>query len=167
MRFNEALTLMKQGKRAKLPSWGGYWAWDEEKQTILMHCRPGNSDTGKEVLDIRETQQVEYTMMNICSDEWVVADETNTPILGGVATFNFGEAIKYLKRGLRVARQGWNGKGIYLEIQRPDEHSKMTLPYIYIVTNGLVTDNPKAPKGIVPWLASQTDMLAEDWTFFE
>ena len=76
---------------------------------------------------------------------------------------NFGEALEALKNGKKVSRMGWNGRGIYLELQRPDEHSKMTLPYIYIVTNGLVTDNPHAPKGVVPWLASQTDMLAEDW----
>lgn len=43
----------------------------------------------------------------------------------------------------------------------------MTLPYIYIVTNGLITDNPAAPKGVVPWLAPQTDMLAEDWQVVE
>ncbi len=77
--------------------------------------------------------------------------------------FDFGEALRKLKEGKKVARRGWNGKGIYIEMQIPDEHSKMTLPYIYIVTNGLVTENPNAPKGIVPWLASQTDMLYEDW----
>ena len=76
---------------------------------------------------------------------------------------NFGQALEALKAGKRVARRGWNGKGIYLEMQRPDAHSKMTLPYIYIVTNDLVTDHPEAPKGVVPWLASQTDMLREDW----
>ena len=76
---------------------------------------------------------------------------------------DFGGAIRLLKAGKRLARKGWNGKGIYLELQKPDACSKMTLPYIYIVTNGLVTDNPDAPKGVVPWLASQTDMLAEDW----
>lgn len=76
---------------------------------------------------------------------------------------NFGQALEALKAGKKVARRGWNGRGIYIEMQRPDAHSKMTLPYIYIVTNGLITDNPDAPKGVVPWLASQTDMLAEDW----
>ena len=76
---------------------------------------------------------------------------------------DFGKALEALKAGKKVARRGWNGRGIYIEMQRPDAHSKMTLPYIYIVTNGLVTDNPDAPKGVVPWLASQTDMLAEDW----
>lgn len=78
-------------------------------------------------------------------------------------TFDFGMALELLKAGHKVARKGWNGKGIYLELQKPDEHSKMTLPYIYIVTTELVTDNPDAPKGVVPWFASQTDMLAEDW----
>ena len=75
----------------------------------------------------------------------------------------FGNALEALKDGKRVARKGWNGKGIYLELQRPDAQSKMTLPYIYIVTNSLVSDNPDAPRGAVPWLASQTDMLCEDW----
>lgn len=76
---------------------------------------------------------------------------------------NFGQAIEALKSGKKAAREGWNGKGIYIELQVPDEHSKMTLPYIYMVTTKLETDNPKAPKGVVPWLASQTDMLSEDW----
>lgn len=75
----------------------------------------------------------------------------------------FGEAISYLKNGFRLARAGWNGKGIFIEIQNPDSHSKMTHPYIYIDTTGLKTNNPDAPKNRVPWLASQTDLLAEDW----
>lgn len=167
MRFCEAFELMKQGVPVKLPSWGGYWCWDNDKQTIMMHCRPQDSDTQGTILDIRETQRVEYTLSNILSDEWIVAHVKNCPVLGGEATFNFGEAIKYLKRGLKVARKGWNGKGIYLEMQKPDEHSKMTLPYVYIVTNNLISDNPDAPRGVVPWLASQTDMLAEDWVFVD
>ena len=76
---------------------------------------------------------------------------------------NFGQALETLKTGGRVARSGWNGKGIFIELQRPDANSKMTHPYIYINTTGLQTDNPDAPKNLVPWLASQTDMLAEDW----
>lgn len=76
---------------------------------------------------------------------------------------NFGEAIQALKAGKRVKRAGWNGSGIFIELQVPDEHSKMTQPYIFIDTLNLQTSNPAAPKGRVPWLASQTDMLAEDW----
>lgn len=67
---------------------------------------------------------------------------------------NFGEAIELLKSGCRVAREGWNGRGMYIELQTPDAHSKMTLPYIYMKT---VTGD------LVPWLASQTDVLATDW----
>lgn len=83
--------------------------------------------------------------------------------MGGCMSMDFGGALDALKAGKRVRRRGWNGKGIFLELQRPDEHSKMTHPYIYIDTTGLQTDNPEAPKNRVPWLASQTDMLSEDW----
>ena len=76
---------------------------------------------------------------------------------------NFGEAIAALKRGEKVQRLGWNGRGIFIELQVPDSYSKMTSPYIFMDTTGLQTDNPDAPKSLVPWLASQTDMLADDW----
>ena len=76
---------------------------------------------------------------------------------------DFGKALHELKCGRQVAREGWNGKGIFIEIQRPDEYSKMTSPYIFIDTTGLQTENKDAPKSRVPWLASQTDMMADDW----
>lgn len=137
---------------------------------------------------------------------------------------NFGQALEQLKQGKRVARKGWNGKGIFLELNakivKPDleyiaelvhnswweqklksgitdhpdmipynelsenvkeydrvtartvinilnEQTQMTHPYIFIDTTGLQTDNQDAPKNRVPWLASQTDMLSEDWEVFE
>ena len=43
MRFAEAFEQMKAGNPVKLPSWGGYWAWDEEKQTIMMHFTNWNT----------------------------------------------------------------------------------------------------------------------------
>lgn len=67
---------------------------------------------------------------------------------------NFGQAIEELERDLKVTRSGWNGKGQYLGLQRPDANSMNTLPYIYIIT---VTGDR------IPWLASQTDILAKDW----
>jgi hypothetical protein len=76
---------------------------------------------------------------------------------------NFGQAIEALKNGQQVRRTGWNGKGIFIALQTPDGNSKMTHSYIYIDSSGLQTDNLNAPKVIVPWLASQTDMLSEDW----
>jgi hypothetical protein len=71
---------------------------------------------------------------------------------------DFGWALRKLKGGYKVARSGWNGKGMWLALQIPDAHSKMGLPYIYMRT---------AQGPFVPWLASQTDMMASDWDFFE
>lgn len=111
MTFKEAFEAMKHGAKVKLPGWNGYWCWDDEKQTIMIHCRPKDSDKGQgEVLDIRETQRVEYTFMHTQRDDWMIADEENCGVLGGQSTFGFGDAIRYLKRGLKVARKGWNGK---------------------------------------------------------
>lgn len=74
---------------------------------------------------------------------------------------DFCYALNALREGLRVARTGWNGKGMWLKLQVPDENSKMTLPYIYIE---YPEGHPAYPSGSrVPWLASQTDLLAEDW----
>lgn len=75
-------------------------------------------------------------------------------------TVDFGTALTELKRGHRMARLGWNGKGMWIELQRPDAHSKMTLPYLYL---NYPPDAPNTPGARVPWLASQTDLLAEDW----
>ena len=170
MRFEQAFKAMKEGKKVKLPSWGGYWEWDEEKQTIMMHCRSGNSDTGNPVMDIRETQRVEYTLSNIMSDEWVLADESNTPILGGVNTFNFGEAVKYLKRGLKVKRQGWNGKNQYIELATNISY-KSAAGDIVNCMHDAIGNKAIAFVGTsgvqMGWLASQSDMLAEDWIFAE
>ena len=46
--------------------------------------------------------------MHTQRDDWMIADEKNCGVLGGQSTFGFGDAIRYLKRGLKVARKGWN-----------------------------------------------------------
>lgn len=160
MRFDEAFKVMKQGAKVKLPSWGGYWYWSKEKQTIIIHTKDGIE------MDIRETQVPDYTFTNIACDDWVLADGQNCPELGGVNTFSFGEAIKYLKRGMKVARKGWNGKGMFLEYVEPYMNRQFRLTE----TNPAGTFLPwigmkTADNGFVPWLASQTDMLADDWVF--
>ena len=71
-----------------------------------------------------------------------------------MAQFSFSRSLEVLKEGGRVARSGWNGKGMWIELQSPDLFSKMSLPYIYMKT---------ADDKLVPWLASQTDLLADDW----
>lgn len=82
------------------------------------------------------------------------------------SNMTFGEALILLKAGVAVARAGWNGKGLQLKLQVPDAHSKMTLPYIYMsypATPASSTAPASHINANVPWLASQTDMLAEDW----
>lgn len=80
---------------------------------------------------------------------------------------NFGQAIEHLKGGKRVSRSGWNGKGMWIALvpanqwglgssqQYDSGHiSSRLLPWIGMRT---------ADGAFVPWLASQTDILAEDW----
>lgn len=164
MKFAEALKLMKNGQKVKLPSWGGYWFWNPEKETIVIHTKDG------EELDIRETDRVEYTMLNVASEDWILANEENCPELGGETMFSFGEAIKYLKRGLKMKRKGWNGKNQYIELATNIsyvnaagqvvncEHDAIGNKAIaFVGTSGVQ----------MGWLASQADMLAEDWCFAE
>ena len=85
------------------------------------------------------------------------------------SNLSFGDAITYLKLGYKVARTGWNGKGMYVVYFSPvangleiftvldNEQKGTTLPLRPFL---LMKD---ATNCYVPWLASQTDMLAEDW----
>ncbi len=164
MKFEEALKAMKSGSKVKLPSWGGYWYWSPEKETIIMHTKDGQE------MDIREIQSVVYTLQNILSDEWIVANGQNCPQLGGEATFSFGEAIKYLKRGMKVARKGWNGKKQYIQLATGISY-KTTDEEIVNCEHDAIGNMAVAFVGTsgvqMGWLASQADMLAEDWVFAE
>ena len=76
---------------------------------------------------------------------------------------DFGNAIRELKNGKSLYRKGWNGKNICIKLMKVSDSLDMTQDYIYIDTTDLKTNNRDAPKSKVPWLASQTDMLADDW----
>lgn len=73
---------------------------------------------------------------------------------------DFGYALNALREGLKVSRSGWNGKGMWIRIKpalekhQVMEYPTMTVPFIFMKT----VDNE-----FVPWLASQTDILADDW----
>lgn len=69
-------------------------------------------------------------------------------------SLTFGHALEGLRGGLRLAREGWNGTGMHIALQVPDENSKMRRPYIYLCP---------VDGELVPWVASQTDLLASDW----
>lgn len=73
-------------------------------------------------------------------------------------TFDYSVALYLLKNDIRVYRKGWNGKGLYINLQHVDEYSKMGKDYTYIYD--IVNDEA------VPWVPSQTDQLAKDWMVY-
>ncbi len=115
------------------------------------------------------------------ADQWYVAKaffEKNYELIGykdEPKAMPFGHAIEVARKGHKIARAGWNGKGLFLFISCPDskdvpaeniwsEHGKQLAE----ANCGSVTVRPymliKSVDGsIVPWNASQTDMLADDW----
>jgi hypothetical protein len=83
--------------------------------------------------------------------------------------FNFGEALAKLKAGAKVARQGWNGKGMFLFLVPGSQFEVNRPPLLGIYPEGTVInyqphiDMKTAQDTVVPWLASQGDVLADDW----
>ena len=73
-------------------------------------------------------------------------------------TMDFGDALAALKAGSRVAREGWNGKGMWLHLVTPDNSIPLGYPIQPYIA--MKTADDKMQPG---WLASQADMLAEDW----
>lgn len=84
----------------------------------------------------------------------------------------FGLAIEALKQGKKVARAGWNGKGMFLFYISENMNSQIGG---WTFTNGRCDNYELCPfiamktadEKVVPWLASQTDILAEDWQIVE
>ena len=98
---------------------------------------------------------------------------------------NFGQALEAIKQGKKVARKGWNGKGMYIALMEPHIDYKTGIAECFkdiakktdienpYGSNLIVDVDPyivmrTAQKTIQPgWLASQADMLAEDWGIIE
>lgn len=161
MNFTQALEEMKAGAKVKLPAWGGCWYWDEEKQTVMMQCRAKDSDEGQgDLLDIRETQRVEYTLLNMQRDDWVLANRENCPALGGETMFGFDDALRYIKRGLRVSRKHWQTickDGRYVE-----KVIAGTMDEIYEEKIGMFKADEMP---LLDWQPTPDDLFANDWCF--
>lgn len=71
-------------------------------------------------------------------------------------TFSFAMALMLLKEGDRVQRSTW--MSVHIGVQRPDENSRMRLPYLYQNNGG---------EQSVPWAPTQIDIFADDWQIFE
>ncbi len=90
-----------------------------------------------------------------------------------VDAMTFGLAVEALKAGKRVARAGWNGKGMFLFLVPGSTFQVNRPPLLGIYPEGTEInycphiDMKTADEKVVPWLASQTDVLAEDWVIVE
>lgn len=86
---------------------------------------------------------------------------------------DFSTALVYLKSGYKVAREGWNGKGMFIFLVPGSTFKVNRPPLLGIYTEGTEinyhahVDMKTADNKVVPWLASQTDLLAEDWMIVE
>lgn len=86
---------------------------------------------------------------------------------------DFSDALRALKGGAKVAREGWNGKGMFLFLVNGSTFKVNRPPLLGIYPEGTEinyhahVDMKTADDKIVPWLCSQTDMLAEDWVLVE
>ena len=86
-----------------------------------------------------------------------------------IKNLNFGDAIAHLKTGYCIAREGWNGKGMFLTLVQGSNTlaSALKIGYGEYVGEPTLADTvfmKTADNKLVAWLCSQTDMLAEDWT---
>lgn len=124
-----------------------------------------NEYRGWKIPENENPQDEGYLVVYVDSDDYVswspkdVFERAYRSFDGGMS---FGTAIELMKMGFKVARKGWNGKGMWLTmcgagnyiIGREDACDYNRLPFICMKT---------ADDNVVPWLASQTDMLADDW----
>lgn len=86
---------------------------------------------------------------------------------------NFSDALTAIKQGHRVAREGWNGKGMFVFLVPGSVFKVNREPLLSILGEGTEVqyhghiDMKTAQGYIVPWLASQADLLADDWSIVE
>ena len=83
--------------------------------------------------------------------------------------YSFSGALIALKQGHRVCRDGWNGKGMFLFLVQGSTFNVNRPPLLGIYPEGTEVkyhahiDMKTAQGDVVPWVASQTDLLADDW----
>ena len=167
MKFTKAFEALKKGEKIKLSHWTGYWKLENGR--VMMHCKNGD------VIDLQDSKDIIYTLSNIASDEWEIVDKEYA-VNELVKTMQFGEAIRMMKQGKRVARHGWNGKNMSVAYQKgyPDgiPCNKQTAECWGIHEGDLFKCRPYmqmqcADGTFQMWLASQSDILADDWYVVE
>lgn len=123
-----------------------------------------------------------YLVKYYDQESWSPKDQFDSTYRSFDGCMTFGDALELLKMGFRVARKGWNGKGMFIYMQDgsypyfyqlKDDVQKKLLETNCADSDGKVNINPhidmKAADGsiVIGWTASQTDMLSNDWIVVE
>ena len=157
MDFKKAYELLKAGYSIKRKNWKGFWKLEDEM--IMMYCKDGS------VIKFLDTKSITFTMDQITANDWETVEDEKIEVLD-VRTMTFGEAISSLKYGEKVARKGWNGKSQYIELAKNISYinSKNEIINVNHENIGNKAIAFVGTSGIqLGWLASQADMLANDW----
>ena len=93
-----------------------------------------------------ESTDLAYTLSNICSDDWEIADEENTPLLGGNVSLTFRDIVGYLREGKCMRRKNWDWK----------THIRYIANKLYKIENDAANE----------WTPNKKDLLANDWGFY-
>lgn len=125
----------------------------------------------------------ELSILNNDKMDWDLIPESNNILNREDFNMNFGQAIEAMEAGDKVSREGWNGKGMFLYLVPANSYPAQTnaakeywgkkdVPHTFVgddkvsvplVPWGAYIAMKTAQENVVPWLASQTDILAKDW----
>lgn len=162
MKFCDVQDALMAGKKVKLSNWkNAYWYYDQEREEIMNHFEDAESNQ-----DVPIAALFPRDLVWVMKDNWEVVDDDPKKVPAD--TYSFGDAMNFLKGGKKVARKGWNGKNMFLFLATDIEfHTQADLSCVSNLEGDLtlpaVVMKTADDRFCVGWLASQTDMLSDDW----
>ena len=159
MEFYQVEKALKDGKKVKLSNWkNAYWQYDPETKHRMNHFEEGGAIPVVAMFPLTAAAMLTSSNWEIVEDEQAVPSDT----------YSFGDAMNYLKAGKKVARKGWNGKNMFLFLADNIEfHTDADLSCVSNLEGDLtlpaIVMKTADDRFCVGWLASQTDMLSDDW----
>lgn len=162
MKFCDVQDALMAGKKVKLSNWkNAYWYYDQEREEIMNHFEDAESNQ-----DVPTSALFPRDLVWVMKDNWEVVDDDQQKVPAD--TYSFGDAMNFLKGGKKVARKGWNGKNMFLFLATDIEfHTEADLSCVSNLEGDLtlpaIVMKTADDRFCVGWLASQTDMLSDDW----
>lgn len=162
MKFCDVQDALMAGKKVKLSNWkNAYWYYDQEREEIMNHFEDAESNQ-----DVPTAALFPRDLLWVMKDNWEVVDDDQQKVPAD--TYSFGDAMNFLKGGKKVARKGWNGKNMFLFLATDIEfHTEADLACVSNLEGDLtlpaIVMKTADDRFCVGWLASQTDMLSDDW----